>query len=225
MTTGLTMPPNDNMNKNNSKQVMQKSFFTGQSCKKSFNPCKNNAICKQYKIASLHKQNNSTTRIRLHCFCPDGFKGKYCEEDINECEFNPCTSDSVCINTYGSYMCNCSQSPSSLCYNSIAPKYLDLKSQMRKNGNKLTLNYEDGIEYEINELNYENEQPIVLLGAKIPNYIVQQVILGVFGGLCALLIVLSILAGVVCKINMSNKRKMQRDRLVLSNADRENLTR
>jgi len=34
--------------------------------------------------------------------------GVLCEVDINECNSNPCPSESVCFNFDGGYACNCS---------------------------------------------------------------------------------------------------------------------
>ncbi|ELU14469.1 hypothetical protein CAPTEDRAFT_180503 [Capitella teleta] len=43
--------------------------------------------------------------------CPSGFKGANCDEDIDECSSNPCTSlglgAGVCNNTRGTYVCEC----------------------------------------------------------------------------------------------------------------------
>ena len=41
------------------------------SCRRPHNPCQNNAICKQVKIASLLKTDHANFKVRIHCFCPD----------------------------------------------------------------------------------------------------------------------------------------------------------
>ncbi|KAI1891510.1 hypothetical protein AGOR_G00144550 [Albula goreensis] len=41
------------------------------------------------------------------CRCQQGLKGTLCEEDINECDLNPCQNGGVCENSYGSYTCHC----------------------------------------------------------------------------------------------------------------------
>lgn len=51
----------------------------------------------------------------------------------------------------------------------------------------------------------QSEARVRFLGMDLPSYVVQQVILGIFGGLCALLIALTILATVACKLNASKK--------------------
>ena len=46
------------------------------------------------------------------CICLDGYTGADCGEDIDECNDNKtatnCTGDNVvCVNTLGSYVCQC----------------------------------------------------------------------------------------------------------------------
>ncbi|XP_067043371.1 uncharacterized protein [Acropora muricata] len=57
-------------------------------------PCKNGAQC---------------TNIvgGYHCKCSGGFKGKNCDEDIDECKSKPCKNGAQCTNTPGDYTCKC----------------------------------------------------------------------------------------------------------------------
>ncbi|KAL3837374.1 hypothetical protein ACJMK2_022736 [Sinanodonta woodiana] len=42
------------------------------------------------------------------CVCSVGWHGNKCNQDVNECAQNPCSdNNSFCINTAGSYACNC----------------------------------------------------------------------------------------------------------------------
>jgi hypothetical protein len=117
-----------------------------QQCKPHHNPCKNNAICKQIKIQASKPSsgtNTTSTKLRVQCHCPLGFRGKLCEEDIDECvsvgenDQPPCSQGATCINTHGSYICNCTLEPPTLCYNTLSSKFsasvLDLK-QIQKGG-------------------------------------------------------------------------------------------
>ncbi len=108
------------------------------SCRRPHNPCQNNAICKQVKIASLLKTDHANFKVRIHCFCPNGFKGQFCQEDINECDVSankqpvPCIPEATCVNTHGSYVCNCTKEPTSNCYNAQSPQYSASKTEQYK---------------------------------------------------------------------------------------------
>lgn len=43
------------------------------------------------------------------CKCKEGWSGKWCEKDQDECSYTdiPCISSSTCINTPGSFECQC----------------------------------------------------------------------------------------------------------------------
>ncbi|XP_067047323.1 uromodulin-like isoform X1 [Acropora muricata] len=60
-------------------------------------PCTNKGKC-----LPLYKENH------YKCLCTKGFKGKNCENDIDECSSaNECHLDAICTNTKGSYNCTC----------------------------------------------------------------------------------------------------------------------
>ncbi|XP_020617316.1 signal peptide, CUB and EGF-like domain-containing protein 1, partial [Orbicella faveolata] len=63
-------------------------------------PCLNNAICQ-----------SGFTDKGYRCLCYPGFKGEYCDKDINECSSAApyCSADATCHNTIGSYQCRCKQ--------------------------------------------------------------------------------------------------------------------
>ncbi|CAF0806124.1 unnamed protein product [Brachionus calyciflorus] len=188
----------------------------GQACRK--NPCKNNGLCKMMKSGG--KKINTTIKNRVHCFCPNGFKGKFCEKDVNECEetgldssqwINPCHPTANCINTQGSYICNCSLEPSSLCYNTLSPQYTasvaafkNDKSIKKYSNSFKKFNNDDEQDFIDEDEDYDERlEQVTLFGYHIPNHVIQQALLGIFGGICAILVMLSLAAGIVCKINFS----------------------
>ena len=63
------------------------------------NYCKNGATCID-KIA------------RVSCVCPNGYTGKDCGVDVNECASSPCGDlmfFGKCLNTIGGFVCECNQ--------------------------------------------------------------------------------------------------------------------
>ncbi|XP_037922140.1 protein crumbs isoform X2 [Hermetia illucens] len=55
------------------------------------------------------------------CQCSIGYTGKYCEIEINECESQPCQNNGQCIDSIGSFECNCTNTGFNgvLCENDI----------------------------------------------------------------------------------------------------------
>jgi len=248
------------INQNKTNNLDQNKY--GTSCKKPFNPCKNNAICKQVRVASIltnRKGSNvgqSNYKVRVHCFCPNGFKGPFCEDDIDECNTNefelsltttnnnnnknnengPCITGAKCQNTYGSYICNCSSHPPSTCYNTLSPQYSasvsDKTTYLLRNHKYSNYIYntekkryekiETKSEYELlNEsddetvsttINGEEDEETTdyLLFGSISTKTVRQALLGVFGAVCGILIILTFAAAIVCKMNISRRRLKKR---------------
>ncbi|XP_029980966.1 protein HEG [Sphaeramia orbicularis] len=59
------------------------------------NPCMNGGMCVSYE------------GHQFTCHCQQAWTGKTCNEDVNECEQDPCPVGSRCVNTRGSFSCEC----------------------------------------------------------------------------------------------------------------------
>ena len=64
-------------------------------CHPSF--CENDGLCKM--------KNEEPT-----CECKHGFESSDCSQDVNECQIFPCKNNGKCINTIGSFRCECNDS-------------------------------------------------------------------------------------------------------------------
>lgn len=57
-------------------------------------------------ICTTRCHNGGNCTAPQTCSCPSGYTGRYCEQDVNECDSEkPC--DQQCVNTQGSYFCRC----------------------------------------------------------------------------------------------------------------------
>uniref|UniRef100_A0A673ZXY5 Neural EGFL like 2 n=1 Tax=Salmo trutta TaxID=8032 RepID=A0A673ZXY5_SALTR len=75
------------------------------SCKPGYTG--NGTVCKA--MCDGLCQNGGTCISPNNCICQQGFTGKRCETDINECKMgrNTCANDTVCFNLEGGYDCRC----------------------------------------------------------------------------------------------------------------------
>lgn len=43
----------------------------------------------------------------VRCQCVEGYRGRLCEVDVDECDPNPCVNGASCLDGLGSYTCRC----------------------------------------------------------------------------------------------------------------------
>ncbi|XP_041475891.1 uncharacterized protein LOC121424322 isoform X2 [Lytechinus variegatus] len=60
----------------------------------SSNPCDNGGTCTDLLGG-------------FQCFCPDGFKGEYCQSEVDECMSNPCQNNATCEDRINNFTCIC----------------------------------------------------------------------------------------------------------------------
>ncbi|XP_029027227.1 protocadherin Fat 4 [Betta splendens] len=89
------------------------SHITSDPCLTS--PCRNGAMCHKSifisqsvaVLESLAVIYVSPQKEVFNCTCARGFTGTLCQDDIDECELNPCENDGTCVNMAGSFYCHC----------------------------------------------------------------------------------------------------------------------
>ncbi|KAL5012769.1 hypothetical protein ScPMuIL_011320 [Solemya velum] len=75
-------------------------YYTGAHCELSVSYCSSGNEC----------ENGATCVSELRgyrCECVPGYKGDYCEIDIDECQTNPCQYNGTCDDLINDYKCNC----------------------------------------------------------------------------------------------------------------------
>uniref|UniRef100_A0A8C4GKW0 Sushi, von Willebrand factor type A, EGF and pentraxin domain-containing protein 1 n=1 Tax=Dicentrarchus labrax TaxID=13489 RepID=A0A8C4GKW0_DICLA len=98
--------------------------FTGAKCEIDIDecdsaPCQNGGLCKdgmgdfQCQCKILICMNYSLKTIYdvslsfLRCQCVEGYRGRLCEVDVDECDPNPCINGASCLDGLGSFTCRC----------------------------------------------------------------------------------------------------------------------
>lgn len=81
--------------------------------------------------------------MRMHCKCYTGFRGPYCNLDIDECEKNPCQNNGTCINIFGYYECLCADGYAGLRCNytvrTLIPPCIEPEFELHWNSGKYDL--------------------------------------------------------------------------------------
>lgn len=76
--------------------------YTGTNCDVELGPC-DGVLCQNGGKCIASASTGS-----FECLCPNGFVGKHCEEDENECaQYNPCLNGGLCMDEVNNYKCQC----------------------------------------------------------------------------------------------------------------------
>ncbi|UYV83192.1 clec-78 [Cordylochernes scorpioides] len=66
--------------------------------------------CTPVRCSELNCQNGGLCLVQNHqasCYCPAGFHGTLCDEDMDECASRPCYNGGTCVDRPQSYVCRC----------------------------------------------------------------------------------------------------------------------
>ena len=55
----------------------------------------------------MNENIEKTSRPSLRCQCVEGYRGRLCEVDVDECDPNPCVNGASCLDGKGAYTCRC----------------------------------------------------------------------------------------------------------------------
>ncbi|XP_063796192.1 protein crumbs homolog 1 [Pseudophryne corroboree] len=88
--------------------------YTGSLCEMDMHMCRSQPCMSGMECVELMSLNMSMGQTKEQeefigyiCECGNGLTGVHCEQDINECESNPCQNRGTCENFHGSYTCHC----------------------------------------------------------------------------------------------------------------------
>lgn len=113
------------------------SHITSDPCLTS--PCHNGATCNKNIYISPDVAVLESTAVIFasphkevfNCTCLSGFTGTLCEDDIDECEANPCENKGTCVNIPGGFFCHCQSGFSGSVCSTDDNECLKLKCQNR----------------------------------------------------------------------------------------------
>ncbi|CAE1254908.1 unnamed protein product [Acanthosepion pharaonis] len=97
------------------KHIISDPLFSGMNCEKKltwacFHTCFEPDQCLSNKCKNSGSCYSNLATDGSQCSCQhNGFKGRYCDEEINECEVNPdaCLNGGKCVDAVGHYICEC----------------------------------------------------------------------------------------------------------------------
>ncbi|CAI4232586.1 unnamed protein product [Auanema sp. JU1783] len=77
-------------------------YYYGPRCE-NLNYCQYNDMCVNGKC----KNTGDNILVDFLCECEPGWEGTYCDEDINDCDPNPCMFDGICTDKFLGFDCDC----------------------------------------------------------------------------------------------------------------------
>ncbi|CAH1258771.1 JAG1 [Branchiostoma lanceolatum] len=147
------------------------------------NRCMNGGLC----TGPNHDPNCTDVQRSIsfsgyECACPDGYFGRYCESDFNECSSDPCPKNYTCVDLPNDFLCDCGSSDWPCASQSMPPWQIALitlmclgvtiivvacavrKKANNKKASKIEPHYISGEDIELS--NMRNERPTSLAELK-----------------------------------------------------------